>query len=142
MARIQITPGISLDENELDERFIQSAGPGGQNVNKVATAVQLRFDVVRSPSLPGDLRARLARLSGRKLLKDGILTITARRFRTQERTREDARARLIDMIRRASIVAPARRPTKPKRSVRERRLEMKKKRSALKHSRARPDIDQ
>jgi len=141
MARISITGNLSIDESELDERFVHSTGPGGQNVNKVATAVQLRFNLAGSTSLPDETRVRLSRLAGHKLSKDGVLTIVARRFRTRERNREDALSRLIEMIREASIAAPPRRPTKLNHAVKERRLESKKKHSALKRARARPPIN-
>src|SRR3977135_2575817 len=106
---IHINDRISIDEGELEESFIRASGPGGQNVNKLSTAVQLRFDVRHSPSLPGDVRARLERLAGRRLTREGVLIITAQRHRTQERNREDARERLIELIRRAAI-APIPRP--------------------------------
>src|SRR6195256_839188 len=99
---IRVTPAISIDENELDERFIRASGPGGQNVNKLSSAVQLRFDVRRSPNLPGDVRVRLERLAGRRLTREGVLIISAQRHRTQERNRQDARERLIELIRRAA----------------------------------------
>jgi ribosome-associated protein len=102
MARIQITPNLDIDESEIEEQFVLASGPGGQNVNKVATAVQLRFDVEHSPSLDSETRLRLARLGGQRMSKEGILVITARRFRTQDRNRVDARARLIDLIKRAA----------------------------------------
>ena len=104
---LKITDQISLDERELEERFVRASGPGGQNVNKVSTAVELRFDVVGSASLPEDVRARLARLAGRRLSDEGILVIRADRFRTQERNREDARERLAELIRKAHDRAQA-----------------------------------
>src|SRR5438105_15176607 len=100
---IRINDHIAIDDGELEERFVRSSGPGGQNVNKLSTAVQLRFDVRRSPSLPEDVRARLERLSGRRLTRDGVLVISAQRHRTQERNRQDALDRLIDLIRRAAV---------------------------------------
>ncbi len=113
MARIEITPAIGIDESELEERFVQASGPGGQNVNKVASAVQLRFDVARSPSLPEHVRQRLKALSGRRLTQDGVLVIDARRHRTQERNRADARERLAALIREAAAPQKPRRATKP-----------------------------
>src|ERR1700744_1702751 len=98
---IQVTAPISLDEREIEEQFVRASGPGGQNVNKLATAVQLRFDVRHSPSLPPDVRARLVRLAGNRLTQDGVLVIMAQRHRTQERNREDARERLVELIRQA-----------------------------------------
>ena len=118
---LKITDQISLDERELEERFVRASGPGGQNVNKVSTAVELRFDVVGSPSLPEGVRVRLARLAGRRLSDEGILVIRADRFRTQERNREDARERLAELIRQATIVPKRRVPTKPSRASKERR---------------------
>ncbi len=129
---IRITPVISIDERELEERFVRASGPGGQNVNKLSTAVQLRFDVRRSPSLPGDVRARLERLAGRRLTNEGVLVIAAQRHRTQERNRQDALDRLIELIQRAAVAPIPRRPTKPTRGSRERRLEGKKRRSSIK----------
>ncbi len=96
---LRVTPAISIDDSELEESFIASTGPGGQNVNKVATAVQLRFDVVRSPALPGPVRLRQIALSGSRLTKDGVLVLTGRQYRTQERNRADVRARLVELIR-------------------------------------------
>src|SRR5437899_7257985 len=116
---IRVTPHIAIDESELSESFIRSSGPGGQNVNKLSTAVQLRFDVRHSPSLPGDVRARLERLAGRRLTREGVLIITAQRHRTQERNREDARERLIELIRQAAVQPVRRRPTRPTRASRE-----------------------
>lgn len=139
---VQITSRIALDEREIVERFIRASGPGGQNVNKLATAVQLRFDVRRSPSLPVDVRARLEKLAGHRMTRDGILVITAQRHRTQERNREDARERLAELIRRASVAPVKRRATKPTAAGRQRRLKAKAERSALKRLRgSRPSPD-
>jgi ribosome-associated protein len=135
------TPGATIAESEIEERFIHSAGPGGQNVNKVATAVQLRFDVRASTSLAEAVKQKLFRLAGHRISKDGVLVITARRFRSQERNREDARERLIALIRSARHEPRQRRPTKPSRAANEQRLERKKKHSALKKRRARPVPD-
>jgi ribosome-associated protein len=129
---IRITDTISIDEAELEESFIRSSGPGGQNVNKLSTAVQLRFDVRRSPSLPNDVAIRLMRLAGKRMTKDGVLVLIAQNHRTQERNRADARERLIELIRQASVVPIKRRPTKPTRASREQRLESKKRRSGIK----------
>jgi ribosome-associated protein len=132
---IRITDRISIDEGELEESFIRASGPGGQNVNKLASAVQLRFDVRRSPSLSDDVRARLERLAGRRLTRDGVLVITAQRHRTQERNRQDARERLIELIRHAATPPTPRRATKPTRASRERRIQTKKRRSTIKRLR-------
>jgi ribosome-associated protein len=138
MAAIQITAQIVIGENELEEHFIQASGPGGQNVNKVATAVQLRFDVAGSPSLPEDVRHRLLALCGRRLTQDGVLVLIARRHRTQERNRADARARLAELIREATIPPKRRRPTRPTLAIKRRRLEAKSARSNLKRDCAKP----
>jgi ribosome-associated protein len=139
---IRVTNTISIDERELEERFIRSSGPGGQNVNKLATAVQLRFDVRGSPNLPDGVRVRLERLAGSRLTRDGILVITAQRHRTQERNRQDALDRLIELIRRAAVPPVARRPTKPTFGSRERRIQSKKHRSGIKGLRqAKPSLD-
>jgi ribosome-associated protein len=110
---IPVTPHLSIDEDEIAETFIRGSGPGGQNVNKVASAVQLRFDVLNSPSLPEDVKARLSGLAGRRLTQDGVLVISAQRFRTQERNREDALSRLVELIRLATERPKPVRPTRP-----------------------------
>jgi ribosome-associated protein len=139
---IRVTEEITLDEREIDETFIRASGPGGQNVNKLATAVQLRFDVRHSPSLPEGVRVRLEALAGRRLTNDGVVIITAQRHRTQERNRADALERLIELIRRAAEVPKRRRPTRPTLASRERRLEGKKRRSGIKDlRRGRPLVD-
>jgi ribosome-associated protein len=132
---IRITPGIAIDEREIEESFVRASGPGGQNVNKLATAVQLRFNVRGSPALPDDVRARLERLAGSRLTRDGYLVIIAQRHRTQGRNREDALERLIDLIRRAAVAPRVRRPTKPTKAARQRRVEAKKHRAGLKQMR-------
>src|SRR5215468_10886617 len=139
---IRITDRISINEAELDESFIRASGPGGQNVNKLASAVQLRFDVRQSPSLAEDVRARLERLAGKRLTRDGVLVITAQRHRTQERNRQDARERLVELIREAAVRPVPRRPTKPTKTARERRVESKKRRSRIKGlRRQKPPLD-
>jgi len=134
---LKVTEHIAIDERELEERFVRASGPGGQNVNKVSTAVELRFDVRSSPSLPPTVRARLMRLAGRRLTDQGVLVIRAERFRTQERNREDARQRLVELVRRAAIPPKRRIPTKPTRASKERRREAKAKHSRVKHLRQR-----
>lgn len=134
-AMIRITARINIDEREIEESFIRASGPGGQNVNKLSTAVQLRFDVGRSPALPEDVRIRLTQLVGRRLTQDGVLVITARRYRTQERNRRDALERLISIIQRAAKPEHHRKPTKRTAASRLRRLEAKAQRSALKMQR-------
>jgi len=130
---IRVTPTIALDENELQEDFLRASGAGGQNVQKVETAVQLRFDAAHSPSLPPPVRARLMKLAGRRLTKAGVLVISAQRHRTQERNRADALARLLELIREAAAPPPPpRRKTKPTLASKERRLAGKKLRSNVK----------
>jgi ribosome-associated protein len=139
---IRVTAHIAIDEREIEENFVRASGPGGQNVNKLSTAVQLRFDVRRSPSLSGDVRARLERLAGARLTRDGILVITAQRHRTQARNRADALERLIDLIRQAAVAPIKRRPTKPTAASRQRRIEGKKHRAGIKRlRRAKPAFD-
>jgi len=139
---IRVTPSIAIEEREIEESFVRASGPGGQNVNKLSTAVQLRFDVRRSPSLSPDVRARLERLAGSRLTREGVLVIIAQRHRTQARNRADALDRLLDMIRRAAIAPAKRRPTKPTKASRERRIEGKKRRARIKGlPRTRPSLD-
>ena len=139
---LQITPTLAIDESEIREAFVRASGPGGQNVNKVATAVQLRFDVGRSPSLPDEVRHRLARLAGRRLSSDGVLTIEARRYRTQARNRQDALDRLVALIRKAAEPPKLRVRTTPTRASVRRRLTTKRQRSQIKQLRQPPPPDE
>jgi ribosome-associated protein len=139
---IQVTPRIAIAEREIEESFVRSSGPGGQNVNKLSTAVQLRFNVRHSPSLPGDVRARLERLAGSRLTRDGELVIIAQSHRTQVRNRQDALDRLLELIRRAAVAPIKRRPTRPTKASRERRIEGKKRRGGIKQQRrVKPSFD-
>jgi ribosome-associated protein len=135
---IQITESIAIDEREIQEEFILASGPGGQHVNKAATAVKLRFDVVHSPSLPEDLKDRLIRLAGRRITEQGVIVIDARRFRSQERNRQDARERLAALIRKAAERPKPRRKTQPTAASKKRRLEDKRRRGDIKQIRRTP----
>ena len=132
---IRINAAIAIDEREIEESFLRSPGPGGQNVNKLETAVQLRFDVRRSPSLPEPVRRRLELLAGQRLTKDGVLILTARSHRTRERNRADALQKLVELIRKATVAPRPRRPTRPTKASKERRLETKERRSRNKQLR-------
>ena len=132
---IRVTDTITLDEKEIAEAFVRSSGPGGQNVNKVSTAVQLRFSVAGSPSMPEEVRVRLMKLAGKRVTSEGILVIDAQRFRTQLRNRQDAMQRLVDLIRKAAEKPRLRRRTKPPAGARELRLEAKQMRSRIKKQR-------
>ncbi len=134
---IRITATIVIDESELRESYVRASGPGGQNVNKVATAVQLRFDAARSPVIGAALFQRLARLAGRRMTVNGEIVIIARRFRNRERNREDAVERLIALIRTAAVAPKHRRPTRPSKASKQRRLEGKQRRSRVKNTRGR-----
>ncbi len=139
---VEITPDLIIQDGEIDFEFVRASGPGGQNVNKVATAVQLRFDVDGSPSLPEDVRQRLKRLAGRRLNVDGVLVIEARRYRTQERNRQDALDKLVELVRRAAHRPVKRRATRPTPASQERRLQSKRRHGLVKRLRgARDDVD-
>jgi len=139
---IEITKEISIAPEEIEESFIRASGPGGQNVNKVSTAVQLRFDLRHSPSLPEDVRARAERLAGRRLTKDGVIVITAARFRSQDKNRDDALARLVDLLRRAAVRPTPRKRTRPSAAAKRKRLDDKARRGVLKKlRRTKPNQD-
>jgi ribosome-associated protein len=132
---LHCTPHIAIDEAELEETFVRASGPGGQNVNKLSTAVQLRFDARRSASLPDAVAVRLMRLAGRRLTVDGVIVISAQRFRTQDRNRADARERLAELVAEAAVPPTPRRATRPTLASKKRRLDDKSKRSATKRLR-------
>jgi ribosome-associated protein len=138
----RVTDTIAIDDSELEESFVRSSGPGGQNVNKVSSAVQLRFDVRRSPSLPNDVAVRLMRLAGSRLTKDGVIVIVAQSHRDQTRNRADARERLFDLIRQAAVKPVPRRPTKVPKAQKRKRVEGKKHRGQIKSLRGgKPNFD-
>ena len=139
--RIRITRSITLGEEEISESFIRSSGPGGQRVNKVSTAVHLRFDLGRSPSLPEDVKARLKKIAGRRLTDAGLLVIRAQRYRSQEKNRQDARQRLINLIRKAIQPPKRRKKTRPSATSRAQRLENKRHRSRIKKMRQAREIN-
>lgn len=139
---IRVNGRIEIDERDIQETFVRASGPGGQNVNKVETAVQIRFDALGSPALPEDVKERLKTVAGSRMTQDGVIVITARTFRTQERNRQDAVDRLVEMIRKAAIRPTIRRPTRPTLASKKRRLDSKSKRSGLKALRTdKPGLD-
>jgi ribosome-associated protein len=135
---IQVTPDIRLNEEEIQEVFMRASGPGGQKVNKTSSAVQIRFDVINSPSLPEDVRARLLRIAGQRINKEGVLVIEASRYRSQERNRQDALERLIELVRQATIRPKLRKKTRATQAAKHRRLQAKRRRSEIKRLRRPP----
>jgi ribosome-associated protein len=138
---IQVTPSIAIDESEIEESFVRASGPGGQNVNKVSSAVQIRFDARRSPSLPNEVAIRLMKLAGSRLTQDGVIVIVAQAQRSQKRNREEAVERLLELIRAAAVRPQVRRATKPTKASKERRLASKERRSGIKAGRSKPMAD-
>lgn len=136
---IRVTDKIQIDEGEIEESFVRSSGPGGQNVNKVSSAVQLRFDARNSPSLPDDVRRRLERLAGKRLTNDGVIVLIAQTHRSQERNRAEALQRLVELIRQATVRPKPRTATKPTFASKKRRLDAKQRRSKIKSGRRAPD---
>jgi ribosome-associated protein len=138
---IRVTDQIQIEESEIEESFVRSSGPGGQNVNKVSSAVQLRFDIRHSPSLPAEVRRRAERLAGKRLTKEGVIVLIAQSHRAQERNRADALERLLELLREATIRPKPRRPTRPTLASKKRRLESKTRRATVKRHRGTPDED-
>jgi len=139
--KIRIAPGVAFDPRELEESFVRASGPGGQNVNKVASAVQVRLDLRRAGSLPPLLRARAERLGGHRVTEEGVLVVTAQRFRSQERNRQDAVERVVALLREAAVLPKLRRDTKPTAASKRRRVEAKTRRGAVKRLRGAPERD-